>query len=345
MRNPTDIIAQKIVGPIVRFKRDYLSVNARHNKLYKPIANFIFDRSKDMPVIMLAFNAISILSSHIAQIGGLKKSNRENKDYLITQELGELGLDILLTIIPPFLLNNFLSKKLDSGVWTTKSARDNLRYIIAPTVGASQKDLYNIDHIIPFKESLKNTKNSILIALRTRKLIPKNILSRLNIQELDPNKLVPMAKMEHLTTDFDVIRGNKFKDFYNGSAYDEIVGQRNGILMMAAIGYTIIASNIIIPILKNKFSNKLYRKHLKDIGETPESLKRKKRYNSLTIPNETDNSKNIFNVFSNSDNTTSTEKNFDRRIYNTLINSEPKNIFNDVYNFNKTAAHSSGMRI
>ena len=44
----------------------------------------IFEKSKEMPVIMLGLNAISTLSSHISQINGLRKSKRENKDYLIT---------------------------------------------------------------------------------------------------------------------------------------------------------------------------------------------------------------------------------------------------------------------
>lgn len=347
IKTPLEILRKTVFGPLYRFHRDYLSRNARHNNIYKPIANFIFERSKEMPVIMLGLNAISTLSSHISQINGLRKSKRENKDYLITQEFGELGFDLALSIIPPFILNNYLTKKLDSGVWTTKSARKHLLDTIIPTVGATEEELYNIDHIIPFKENLRNTKNSILLTLKKKNKIPKNLLSRLNIQEPDLNKKIPIVRMEQITTDFDIIRKNKYKGFYNGSAYSEINGQRNGLLVMAAIGYTIVVSNIVLPILKNKFSNYMYNKQLKKMGETKESIKRKKRYNNLAQTAEVKNEENIFNIFSNSDNTITQEKILDRSIYSSLMYErfENKNVFNEVNNFSRISSQSNGLRI
>ena len=347
MKTPVEFLKKNVFGPAYRFHRDYLSRNARHNNIYKPIANFIFEKSKEMPVIMLGLNAISTLSSHISQINGLRKSKRENKDYLITQEIGELGFDLALSIIPPFILNNYLTKKLDSGEWTTKSAREKLLKIIVPTVGVAEEELYSTDHIIPFKENLRNTKNSILLSLKKKNKIPQKLLSRINIQEPDLNTKIPAARMEQITTDFDIIRKKRYKGFYNGSAYSEINGQRNGLLVMAAIGYTVVVSNIVLPILKNKFSNYMYNRQLEKMGETKESIKRKKRYNNLSQTMEVKNEENVFNIFSNSDNTITAEKVPDRSIYSNLMYErfENKNVFNEVNNFSRISSQSNGLRI
>ena len=146
-------IQNRILVPLYHFQKKYLS-REMASTACKKTANFIFKRSTDTAFILLALNAISTITSHLAQIGGLKRNKRDNSDYLINQEWQELGLDIIFTIIPPFILNNFLMKKLDSGQWTTRSARKNLLDTIAPTVGATRDDLYNTQHIVPVKETL-----------------------------------------------------------------------------------------------------------------------------------------------------------------------------------------------
>ena len=344
---PKDILSEYIFAPAYRFYRDNLSASARHNKIYKPIANFIYDKSSDMPVIMLAFNAISILSSHLAQIGGLRRSNRENKDYLITQEVGELILDSFFTILPPFILNAFLTKKLDSGNWATESSRNNLRYVIAPTVGAQQKELYNTDHIVGMKQRFSNAKNSVLLSVKKSTKLPKSITSKINVLENQAGSCVPAPKMDKILTDFDKIRKRKFNGFYNGSAYDEIMGQRNGILMSSAILYTIVASCIITPIFKNLLSNYISKKQLEKTGETKESLARKKRYNSLANTAEIDMQENVFNVFSNSNNTTTSEKVVDRSLYQNLLRAsvDEKNVFTQLNSFKGIPSQTTGLRI
>ena len=302
MKTPKSIIQDNILVPIYQFRKNYVSRSALYTCCNK-VANFIFDKSKETALIMLVFNAVSIISSHIAQIQGLRKSKRESKDYLVTQEWQELGLDLIFTIIPPFLLNNFLMKKLDSGQWTTKSARDNLIYTITPTIGAAKDELYTIDYIKPVRETLGSIVAQITNKLHKVKNLPacvekliKYIEKNPNVRLPDPNKAIPMATMEDMTTDFDVIRKKAFKKFYNGSAYDEINGQRNGMLNLATLGYTILASAIITPILKNKLANKSYEKRLKKMGETPQNIDRKKRfeYVNYSVSNES----NVFDTFS-----------------------------------------------
>ena len=116
---------------------------------------------------------------------------------------------------------------------------------------------------------------------------------------------------------------------------------------MAAIGYTIVVSNIVLPILKNKFSNYMYNKQLAKMGETKESIKRKNRYNNLSQTTEVKAKENVFNVFSNSDNSITPEKVPDRSIYSNLIYEqfENKNVFNELNSFSRISSQSNGLRI
>lgn len=312
MKAPKNLLQDKILIPLFQFQKKFLSRSALYSACNKT-ANFIFKKSDDIPFILLFFNSVSVISSHLAQIGGLKKSKRENKDYLITQEWQEFGLDLALTIVPPFLLKNFLEKKLYSGQWTTKSAREKLLFTITPEVGVAKDELYNISHIKPIKETVGNWTAQITSKLKKVQNLPevmKKGISFLegnpNVKLPDPNKAVPNATMKQITLDFDANKKNKFKGFYNGSAYDEIIGQLEGITILATLAYTILASAVITPILKNKLANRAYRKRLEKMGETPESMERKKRFK---YTDNTFNNSEIFNIFSTIDSASSNAKN------------------------------------
>jgi len=116
---------------------------------------------------------------------------------------------------------------------------------------------------------------------------------------------------------------------------------------MAAIGFTILASNVIIPILRNKLANKIYDIQLKKTGETQESLKRKKRYNALTTTIEINNKNNIFNTFSNADNTTTTKPVVDRHIYSNLLTTKNNSskVFNNIQKYGVQAFKAAKLRI
>ncbi len=269
MKTPKSILQDKLLIPLYNFQNKYLSRSALFKTCNK-VANLIFKKSDDMPFILLLFNSVSIISSHLSQIRGLKKSNRENKDYLITQEYKEFGLDLLFTVVPPFLLKNFLEKKFYSGQWTTKSAREHLLYTITPTVGAAKEELYNTSHIKPLKQTIGTWTAQLTNRLKKIQDLPMSVKKLINFVEKNPNvrlpdknQAIPMATMKQIAVDFDNIRQNKFKGFYNGSAYDEIIGQLEGMTIIATLAYTILASSVITPMLKNKLANKTYDKQIK----------------------------------------------------------------------------------
>ena len=287
MKSPKQLLTT-VLQPIYQIYNKTISREARH-KGYQGVANFIFDHCKETALILLIFNSISIIASHFAQIGGLRRSKRENKDYLINQERKELGLDLLLTIIPPFIINNALTKKLDSGEWTTESARRSLIKTITQAGGVAQEELYNTDDIVPVRETIGNLVNTVLKRIAKIEKLPKKCKTFVenNIKPDPINVRVPSVSMEELLIECDAKYKNTplFDKFYNKSAYDDIQGSRNGMLIMATLGYTIIATAVVMPILKNILSNHTYKKQLEKMGETKESLKRKQRYAQLQITN------------------------------------------------------------
>lgn len=298
MKNHRKFMKDNITVPICNFTKKYCTKYSLFHGCQN-VANFIYDHSKETAIIMLVFNAISIVSSHIAQINGLKKSERKNKNYLITQEWGELGLNLMFTIVPPFLLNSYMTKKFDSGQWTTKSAQKSLINEITPSVGVLKEELYSIDHIRPLKETLSDTKDCLIRFIKTTKLLPTKLKEKIKAPPIKIVRNMPRPPLDKITADFDLFAaGKKHPKFYNGKAYDEICGQRNGLLMLSTIGYLIVASNIIMPILKNKLSNYFYKKQLIKQGETPESIRRKKRFAHINYKPNTNDKSEIFSDFS-----------------------------------------------
>ena len=279
-----------IFKPLYKLKHNVLNTAAVISACQN-LSEFVFKYSKETALIMLVFNAISIITSHLAQISGLRKSNRENKDYLVTQEYLELGLDVLLTIVPPFFLDNFLKKQIDGGKITTKSMKEKMVRYVAPSVGASRDDLYHTDHITPVSVQLNNILDKLYGALIDNKKTPKSIKDKLTIMQEnvksklpDINAKVPTPSLEDIVVDFEErakkseIPDEVLKNFYHNSAYEDIWGMRSGLLVLSAIGYTVLASCVITPIIKNKLANFTYSRQLKRMGETKESLKRKERF-------------------------------------------------------------------
>jgi hypothetical protein len=297
------------------------------------------------------------MSSHIAQIGGLKRSKRENKDYLITQEKKELGLDLVLTIIPPFMINNFLKKKLESGMITTRESRERLINVVAPTVGVQREELYSTEHIRPVKEVLASLGYQLtnLILEKDRKM-PKSVSNELaNVNQHLKSKLpdevirFPSATLKDITTDFDngvmnkTVSKNVFKQFRNNSAYDDLCAQNEGILIMTSLIYLITVSNIVMPFLTNKLANKSYKKQLEKMGETKESMKRKQRFAYTKAPLEGDEEikQNVFDVISSPD------KNTSAAVFNdfTRKQTQPKDLFSNFNSYNNIYTQPKGLRI
>lgn len=276
-------LKESVIRRAASFYRKNLSRNAFSDRIIKT-ADFIYEHSQDPSFMMIFFNSVAIISSHLSQMHGLKKSNRENKDFLATQEKKELGLDMLLSVIPPFVLNRFLSKKLASGAWSTESAMDKMMNEVSMVTGAAPSDLFDTSHIVPVKEQIKNFYISCKNFIAKNKHVPPSIREKIKVVHIDKNKIVPVRKFESMLLDFDAVKKGTATNMRNGRALDDLGNSRNGMLIMVAVAYSILSTNILMPIFKNLLTNRTYRKELALKGETPESIRRKNRYSFSEKP-------------------------------------------------------------
>lgn len=332
------LISRCTYVPLLRLKD---TAGQKAKKITRVFADFVFGKCRETAVIMLAFNALAVYSSHTAQIKGHEKSKRENKEFLIDQEKKERKIDLFLTIIPPFLLDMFLSKKLDKGILTTKAHRNKIIYELAPSIGAQRSDLYQTAKF-SFKEYIWEQTAAVLDLIgkfrnkfpNKREFFDKAAELSLNIKRSMKNEF-SAKPLEILSSVFDnrVLEGKLQPDnptllnMRNGRAYDEIYGQNNGLRILAAVLYIAAANSILMPYLKNKWSNKEYERSLKESGETTENLLRRQRfeYPLSNVRRKT----SLFDTFTNLDIETRKlyRKNSKLYGYNTMPDSKMFNVF------------------
>lgn len=328
MRKPIKSMISFFVARATQFK---IHADEIFKNVAGKVSHFIFNSSKRTDILMLLFNAVAILSSHTAQIHGLEKSTRENKDFLIEQEKKERKIDLALTLIPPLIINYFLGRKLERGEITTKRAKDLLMGPVSGDAGAAISDVYSK---VTHKENVLRTASDIIKFLKkqgenhpeaqetfeqisekvvnfTRREFPQvynNICRKLKsynkfLKYHSPDRLQDSIYKVAKTWDekernCEFPRTIETRDMLkNGSAIDELCGLNNGILITSSVFYSIVASNIIMPFFKNRWTNQEYERSLKESGETRESMRRKRRFEYTEDPLSEATSK-IFTPFS-----------------------------------------------
>ena len=329
MRTPAEIFKKNVLSPAYRLYEKNISGSALHKDCQK-LSSLLYGKGSDIALVMLLCNAISILSSHIAQIRGLKKSNRENKDYLISQERIELGLDLVLTTIPPSIINYKLKRKLETGEIITRKT-EALIIKMAEEAGVSPSDILKTNAPKSYRQNVKQAANTLLYKLKT-------------ITKSKPKKLWNLIKPRNINIAEETVKNpileEKLQQVYNKAEYKNFVNRISGATILTTVAYTILISSIVMPIIKNLLANYSYKKQLERMGETPESIRRKKRYNSLIMPEFEIKEKSIFDNIENFKNTPTPNKTT-LKLY--IQNNPPKyngNVFENIMAFK-----SSGLRI
>ena len=341
-----NIITEKIVKPLHNHK---FNLNQIGNNI-RDFTDWVYQHSEETAIVLIVLNFVSMLSSHCAQISGLKKSDRENKDYLIKQELMELLLDTGLTTVPPIIIEQNLDKALNSGRIRTPSEVKTLRDKIALQLGVGQNEIFSQVPKKSYKEIIGSTLFEKIEQLQSLEKIPEPIKKAAKkmqgmkyIEKFVPQDTIQSNTLKDITIDFDV----KFPDseaiskMYKNSAYKEICGQINGILILATLGYTLLTSCVVIPILKNKMANYFQKKELEKKGITKESLKRKKQLDVVsTYSNETQETPDIFlnmnnNIFSSKPAPAAIQRH----------NESKTETFDNFHDFNKILSKSTGLKI
>lgn len=122
------------------------------------------------------------------------------------------------------------------------------------------------------------------------------------------------------------------KKFQNAPSKD--IPKLEGIKITTTIILNVILNNIVQPILKNRISNNMCQKEL---AKNKEALEKEQETKS-----------NVLNIYSNSDNTTTTkpiEISPKEDLYKNLIKAKEENIFKGIANFSQNIPKSGELRI
>lgn len=369
MNSPLKSAVKTIVCPVLKpalFIRDFFRKRPLGYKFSRKLSNFVFEYSKETALIMLFGDAVSILSSHNAQIKSLEKSDRENKDLLISQEKIERILDLGLSIVPPIFLTRKIKKCVESGHLTTRKFQNLQREVILPSLGIEANSLNHIEHIRPIKETAIVSTHKALKSLSEYKAISPqidyNTLSKAqklqfntqNVLKKGSNYLKSKVKyldtteipksLQELCIAVDNLTGDVPDSvrckLRNGSAFDEFQGMVNGFTIAGVIAYSILSTNIIMPIVRNKLSSKFRTEQLANMGLTRSDIKRRKRF-AYTNTQMPETGSEIFSSFNS--------PSFANRITKQENDKIPKpnesNTFSSFNTFSKIASQSTGLRI
>ena len=118
--------------------------------------------------------------------------------------------------------------------------------------------------------------------------------------------------------------------YHNKSAHAEIVGQNAGIVVLATIAYTVLASAIITPIVKNKLSNRSMQKKLEKEKAKANELAEQREFLKNTYREDSD----IFGSFANID-----------KGLKIVETKKQDNLFNNFNTFNQNHSQSGSLRI
>lgn len=118
---------------------------------------------------------------------------------------------------------------------------------------------------VDFKHTFKNgmLKSSISSLDANGPLIDAFDSKKLFASDVDPviKRIIPKLKLSDVQIEGNTISIPFDKFFKNGSVYDEVIGQIEGTKTMAVVAFSVLATCIVIPFLKNKFSNYFYNKY------------------------------------------------------------------------------------
>ncbi len=366
LKKPLKALVSPILKPAL-FIRDFVKKRPVGYKITRKLSDFVFEHSQETALIMLFGDAVSILSSHNAQIKGLEKSDRENKDILISQEKIERVLDIFLSIVPPLLLTRKIKKSVESGHFTTKKFQTLQKEVLAEGLGLPYENLNNIEHIRPIKETAIVTTYKTLYSLANIKALPKDVnyegLSNLKKIQFKTQNLLRTAgnyfkkkvayldytgiseSLQELCIKFDngagKIPAETRNRLQNGSAYDEFQSMVNGFSIAGITGYSILSSNVIMPIVRNKLSSVMKTIQLTNMGQTRADLRRRKRF-AYTYTQVPEPNGKIFNSF---DTPYLLRENFSHKTLNEVPKVPPNKTFNSFNEYNKLITQSTVLRI
>lgn len=235
----------------------------------RALAQIYKSYSHDVGKALVHMGTIGWLFSALAQVTMIatnKNIEKKEKKFLIPQEIADGAINVGLFFTISKLIKDYADNLVESG----KISLETTEQILSKFRNDNQTRSNWVEGIIEkYTESVKN--NNTLSAIEKKDILKKSKQYRTLFYEKTIGELEKSAKPSSLAAIANKNNTTVNKELLNllKHGQKEFHGFKNGVGVIAAIGASVLASNIITPVCRNIVANKFQDKYKKKIDRKP----------------------------------------------------------------------------
>ncbi len=235
----------------------------------RALAQIYKSYSHDVGKALVHMGTIGWLFSALAQVTMIatnKNIEKKEKQFLIPQEIADGAINVGLFFTISKLIKDYADNLVESG----KISLETTEQILSKFRNDNQTRSNWVEGIIEkYTESVKN--NNTLSAIEKKDILKKSKQYRTLFYEKTIGELEKSAKSSSLAAIANKNNTTVNKELLNllKHGQKEFHGFKNGVGVIAAIGASVLASNIITPVCRNIVANKFQDKYKKKIDRKP----------------------------------------------------------------------------
>jgi hypothetical protein len=235
----------------------------------KALAQIYKSYSHDVGKALVHMGTIGWLFSALAQVTMIatnKNIEKKEKKFLIPQEIADGAINVGLFFTISKLIKDYADNLVESG----KISLETTEQILSKFRNDNQTRSNWVEGIIEkYTESVKN--DNTLSAIEKKNILKKSKQYRTLFYEKTIGELEKAAKQSSLASIANKNNKTVNKELLNllKQGQKEFHGFKNGVGVIAAIGASVLASNIITPVCRNIVANKFQDKYKNKIDRKP----------------------------------------------------------------------------
>ncbi len=235
----------------------------------RALAQIYKSYSHDVGKALVHMGTIGWLFSALAQVTMIatnKNIEKKEKQFLIPQEIADGAINVGLFFTISKLIKDYADNLVESG----KISLETTEQILSKFRNDNQTRSNWVEGILEkYTESVKN--NNTLSAIEKKDILKKSKQYRTLFYEKTIGELEKSAKSSSLAAIANKNNTTVNKELLNllKHGQKEFHGFKNGVGVIAAIGASVLASNIITPVCRNIVANKFQDKYKKKIDRKP----------------------------------------------------------------------------
>lgn len=235
----------------------------------RALAQIYKSYSHDVGKALVHMGTIGWLFSALAQVTMIatnKNIEKKEKKFLIPQEIADGAINVGLFFTISKLIKNYADNLVESG----KISLETTEQILSKFRNDNQTRSNWVEGIIEkYTESVKN--DNTLSTIEKKDILKKSKQCRTLFYEKTIGELEKAAKPSSLAVIANKNNTTINKELLNllKHGQKEFHGFKNGVGVIAAIGASVLASNIITPVCRNIVANKFQDKYKNKIDRKP----------------------------------------------------------------------------